>query len=828
MFYSYLLTALRSMIKNPLYSAINIFGLSVGLACCILFLAFLTYQLSFDTQFDGYQRIHQVTQTRELSGGNKFTQTRITKADYDTIVANLPDIEQHTALQQGQISIGTEEPQNEAALYTDDNFLSIFNLSLIDKNPGPLLAQPNQAVITESFAKKYFGEQSPVGKTLALENGALVITGLIKDLPANTHLKSANLQILVAKAGFTQQGPWGGRLPSQSVYLKLKEGASVDDLNQQIAYLTGKEAPAGGSGNADRTTGATWANAEVTLALRPIYLSHLESGSLGTGGSSDLFQNWYFIYAFGGLAAGVLLISCFNFINLTTARFSQRNREIGLRKVMGASKGHILGQFFCEALLSTVFAIVVGFVIARIGLPWFGQLIEIDLASVDYGTPFFYLCLAGLIVATTLFAGFYPGMVLSRVKPIAALSANTPATSRSRLRKVLTIAQFSLSILLMTVCFTLYQQLNYVKNLDLGIDLKNVAMLLGGVNPAAEEQLLSNTAIESISLAPFSFGSNEDEYLLSGSTMDAISLSLLVTDKQFFNHYKVELAAGTGFDHNNPNHKTTIVGNISGVRTGTMSLGGNRQPTSSGSAVLSQTGMEKLGISNPQAAIGKKLNLKDNSAVVLTVIGATRAFPKIMQEDDANPFGADIILLGDDKSAVGLKTARIRDSMIEEGKAHINRVVKNNFSRRSSITFIEQEVAGLFETVARAMASVGIFAVLAIIVAMMGLYAMSTFTVERRTREIGIRKVMGCSSTRLTGRLAWDFCKPVLIALLIATPLAYLAANQVIQYFAARIPLEWITFGLVPIITIAIALITVSGHTIKAAQSNPVLALRHE
>ncbi|MDM3872515.1 ABC transporter permease [Porticoccus sp. W117] len=834
MFYSYLLTALRSMVKNPLYSAINIFGLSVGLACCIVFLAFLTYQFSFDTQFDGYQRIYQVTQTRTFEGGREFTQPRISKADHDTLIANLPDIEQHTAMRRGQIRVDMPDARVETIAYADDSFFAIFNLPMVDKNPGPLLAQPNQAVISESFAKKYFGNQSPVGKTLTLENGALVITGLMKDVPANTHLASPGLQILVAISGAPSRP---AAQTSYMSYLKFEKGTQIEELNHQIAYLTGKEKSQGDSGTADSTTGASWNN-NVKTGLQPIYLSHLASGALGTGGSSDLFQNWYFIYAFGGLAAGVLLISCFNFINLTTARFTQRNREIGLRKVMGASKGHILGQFFCEALLSTLLAIVVGFVIANMALPWFGQLIEIDLATVDYGTAFFYLCLAGLIIATTLFAGFYPGMVLSRVKPIAALSANTPAASKSQLRKILTVVQFSLSILLMTVCFTLYQQLNHLKNLDLGINLENVALVgmgrgMGislqkpGQQDTMEEQLLAHPAIESVSLAPFSFGEIENEYLLTQANANPISLTMMVTDKYFFDHYQTKLAAGVTFDPNKPSHKITIGSSTS--TPGTTVAGGGRQPSSSGAVILSQTGMDKLGISNPQAAIGNKLTLKDNSAIVLTVIGATKAFPKIMEDEDKTvPFGADLLVLGDEKSLSGVLTARIQGSMMEEGKNHISQVTKRINGRRTGITFIEQELAGLFEVLARAMASVGIFAVLAIIVAIMGLYAMSTFTVERRTREIGIHKVMGCSRTRLTGLLAWDFCKPVFIALAIAIPLAYIAANQVIQHFAARIPLEWITFGLVPLITIAIALLTVSGHTIKAAQTNPVIALRYE
>lgn len=834
MFQSYFLTAVRNLIKHPLNNSINILGLSLGMACCVTLLIFITYQLSFDTQFKDIDRVYILQTTTSFNAGEERTNSWINNEKYEQIKSALPGLELTTSLSTDNITIQRELEFEETLHYTDNNFFKIFNLPFIEGSPSGVLDNPDSVILTRSMAHKYFGRESALGKQLPLSDRLLTITGVIEDIPENSHLKDQGIGMLASLKGKAEPANSGRfwRFNSLTAYLKMKQELPLDELNRRLANVTPTQ-QTNNNDNQNRRFGR-FGNMQETLTAIKVRNSHLQDSSVsersirrGMTGSGDLFQNWYFIYIAGGLALSVLIISCVNFINLTTARFSQRNREIGLRKVLGAGRDNIFVQFICETFVLTLLAVILAFGLSIASLPWFEALVQIDLSNTSYANARFYIGVAGLIVFTTILAGFYPSMVLSRVKPAAALSGNTGSTSKNRLRKILTIFQFAFSILLATTCITLYYQVNHLKNLDLGFELDNIAIVPAqswGRGRGQDEsnnkrdillqELLANPAIHSVSTPAMSFGSQmEYQY----EDRDPIALSMVIADYQFFDHYQIDMLSGKTFSKRETSYAVTVP-----------SWGG--APQSSGGAILTLSGMSKLGLGNSKEVIGKKLIMQNEqgepSDIELEILGVANAFPKVL-EDSQIPLTADYIVLSENPLA--MMSVRIRDGQWATGKEHIQNVIEEilpNQSRR--IMYPRQLLDSLFVTLERALYSVGLFAIIAIVIAIMGLYAMSSFVVERRTREIGIRKVLGSSIPSVTLLLLWDFSKPVLIALVFATPVAYLGANQVIQHIAARIPLELITFGVVPFMMILIAILTVSGHTIKAAQIDPVKALRYE
>ncbi|WIO73734.1 ABC transporter permease [Porticoccaceae bacterium LTM1] len=837
MFQSYFLTAFRNLIKHPLNNAINIFGLSLGLACCVTLLIFITYQLSFDKQFQDIDRVYILQTTIEFGNGNERTSSTIDKEKYEQIKNALPGLELITSLSRGNITIQRELEFEETLHYTDNTFFNIFNLRFLEGSPVGALDKPNSVILTRSKAQKYFGKQPALGKQLPVSDGLLTVTGVIEDIPENSHLKSNDIGILAALSGKPEPRNanqfWNRS--SLTTYVKMRQEISLDDMNRRLANATPEQVREEADRNAEQSPRRRdFANMKQTLSAIKVRNSHLQNVNIsersirrGQTGSGDLFQNWYFIYIAGGLALAVLVISCVNFINLTTARFTQRNREIGLRKVLGAGRNNIFVQFICETFVLTFLAVIVAFFLSLASLPWFEALVQIDLSNTSYASLEFFAGLVGLIAFTTILAGFYPSMVLSRVKPAAALSSGGSSNNKNRLRKILTIVQFGFSILLATTCITLYYQVNHLKNLDLGFELDNISIVPAqswGRGRNQEEsnnkrdiltkELLANQAIHSVSTPALSFGA-QTEYQFEDR--DPVALNMVVADYQFFDHYQVDMLSGKSFSSRDKSYAVTVP-----------PWGG--APQTSGGVILTLSGMDKLGLGNSKELIGKKLVMQNDqgepSGIELEILGVANAFPKVL-EDSQIPLTADYIVLSE--SPLGMMSVRIRDGQWATGKEHIQSVIEKVLPNQANrIMYPKQLLDGLFTTMERALYSVGLFAVIAIVIAILGLYAMSSFVVERRTREIGIRKVLGSSIPKVTLLLLWDFSKPVLIALAFAAPVAYLGANQIIQHIAARIPLEFITFGVVPFMMMAISLLTVSSHTLKAALIDPVVALRYE
>lgn len=833
MFQSYFLTAFRNLIKHPLNNAINIFGLALGLACCVTLLIFITYQLSFDKQFNGIDRVYILQTTTSFGEGQERTFPAISQEKYEQVKNSLPGVELITSLSRANITIQRDLDFEETLHYTDSTFFQIFNLKFIEGSPTGALDKPNSVILTHTKAQKFFGKQSALGKQLPLSDGLLTVTGVIEDIPANSHLQSSEIGMLAALSGKPQPSN-ANRFWNRSfltTYVKMRQEIPLDEMNRRLINATPEQAQEDTNRNNEQPERRRrFENLTQTLSAIKARNSHLQGENIsersirrGQTGSGDLFQNWYFIYIAGGLALAVLTISCVNFINLTTARFTQRNREIGLRKVLGAGRNNIFVQFICETFVLTFLAVIFAFIISLASLPWFEALIQINLSNTSYASPVFFSGLAGLIVFTTIMAGFYPSLVLSRVKPAAALSSGSSSSSKNRLRKILTIVQFGFSILLATICITLYYQVNHLKNLDLGFELDNIALVPTqnfGRNRNQDsnkrdiliQELESHSAIHSVSTPALSFSSGETEYQFEDR--DPVALKMVVADYKFLDHYKVQMLAGKKFSEQESSYATTVP-----------SWGGD--PQSNGGVILTLSGMEKLGLSNAKEVIGKTLDIvSEENSVQLEVIGVAKAFPKLL-EDSELPLSADFIALSEDP--IAYVSVRIRDGQWATGKEHIQSVIEKVLPNQANrIMYPKQLLDDLFTTLERALYSVGLFAIIAIVIAILGLYAMSSFVVERRTREIGIRKVLGSSIPKVTLLLLWDFSKPVLIALAFAAPVAYLGANQIIQHIAARIPLEFITFGVVPFIMLAIALLTVSSHTLKAAQIDPVVALRYE
>lgn len=807
MFYSYFLTALRSLLKSPVRSCITVLGLSLGLASCISLLTFITYQLTFDTQFEDIDRIYQL-QNRVGRGSGYVYISSLSAIDISLLKNNLVNVEKIVSLNWERVVVEGEEKFVESIHYTESEFFEVFDFSFIEGGPESVLDKPDTVVLTAGIAKKYFGDKPAIGQSLALSDRNLMVVGVIEDIADNTHFSRSQIGMLASSAG--------RQFKNGAVsYLKVQEPMSLDELNRQInlviSWQEGQTSLQSDSGKLSDDHAPELLAAEV----RNIGLKTAEGLQRPWRGGA-LFHSWEFIYAAGALGFSILIISCINFINLTTAHFTLCHREIGLRKVLGAKNQHIFSQFMCETFLLTLVAVLLAFGISFLWLPWFSALLQIDLGNTSFASPVFFLGLFGLVVITVILAGFYPSVVLSRVKPAAVLAGSVTSGLKGRLRKALTVLQFAFSILMVAVCLTIYYQIKHVKEIDRGFNLENVVSvpILGASDrDAFIDQLQGHSSIHSISntiRTSLTFG--DYSYRLRGK--ETAPLMMVVADYNFLDFYEIDLLAGEKFSPQNRSHETSIAF--------------GKPPQKNGGIILTLSGLEKLGFATFSDAVGEVLEIIDQGSdvdnITLEIIGVANAFPRVWQGLDT--FGADYIALSE--NALPGVNIRLHEGQFNAGKKHIKEVLSRIAPYEiGNLMYPLQELARP-GTKERVLPGVTLFAFVAIGIAVMGLYAMAAFMAQRRTREVGIRKALGASVMKITALLLWDFGKPILIALALAMPMAYLCAEQISRNMAARTPLEWIVFGVVPLIMIVIALLAVISHAAKAATVDPVLALRHE
>jgi len=809
---NYFKIAWRNIVGNPLFSAINIIGLSIGLACCIMITMFVRYELSYDKHWDNADRIYRVT--RDFLGNNLQLAAvappiaPLMKQDF----AEVEDITRILAPGSVTLSRGEIRIREENLVIADPNVFEFFNLEFVSGNAESALARPTDIVLSERAVERYFGGEDPIGQTLNLMDQAdVTVTAVIKDLPGNTHMEFEILGSIAAiplMMGPGELESWGSN--NYYTYARLPEGFDPAVLEAKFLDFLIRH----WSENAESSS-------RLNLQrLTDIHLTSDRDGEWRANGSITT------VYTFSAVALFVLLIACINFMNLTTARSTQRAREVGVRKVVGARRNQLITQFMGESILLTAIAMLLAVVIVELLMPVFAAFLEKPLAF-SLANPGTLATLVAGVVIVGLLAGSYPAFYLSKFKPAEVLKGPASGTGSAFLRKGLVVFQFATSIALLIATGVVMAQMNYARSVDLGFDRsRNLITSLPYFSELWElyepmkAELESHPDILSAvysSRVPSMQNNDGQGYIAEGEQAvreNFKGISNIKVDYEWFDHYDIEILAGRAFRQNEMQIPEPTEEN----------------PVVKAAAVLNTSAARRFGWS-AEEAVGKvirsPLNRDFTMFVDREVVGV---IPDIHFSSLHNEIKATIYEEPDPhygrRVSVKLVPGDHRDA-IAHFESVWNRLVPGE---PVFWEFLDDRFDALYRSEQRQAQMFAVFSAFAIFVATLGLFGLASFTTERRTKEIGIRKVMGASVRDIVWLLTSDFTKLVLLANVIAWPVAYYFMNQWLTRFVYRVPFgDWAwLFIAAALAALAAAWVTISLQASRAATARPVLALRYE
>ncbi|HVU53854.1 MAG TPA: ABC transporter permease [Puia sp.] len=787
MFKNYLKIALRSIMRHKAYSIINISGLAIGMASSILILLWVQNELSYDRWHKHANQIYRITSAAE---GFK---TAVSCAGFPrAFQAAIPGIKNTVRLSDIRsvlFTIGDKKFKENRTFYTDSTFLDVFSFPLVKGDPKTALMRPDGVVITEELATKYFGKDNPLGKVLRKDNHEdVVVTGVLKNIPDNSHLQ---FDVLLSLSSPAVQREMNSNLWDNFSfydYLQLD-----DHFNATPAALAGIE----GQMNKifkDQKTGI-----RIDLRLQPLTRIHLHSNlQIDLPGQGDIqYVNIFFI-----VAIFILVVACINFMNLATARSARRAKEVGLRKVVGAVRGQLIGQFLGESLLISFFSLLIAMLVVWLVLPSFAQLAGKTL-SVSIWDGKLLLTLIGISIATGLISGSYPALFLSGFQPVKVLKGNLKSLGGNRFfRNALVVVQFVVSIVLLIGTVVIYNQLRYIKNRNLGFEKSNLVYMYMQGNMWNKKQALYDGLAQSPLTSDFTVTDQLPINLYSGTVnviwpgkdpkVQIVFPSMQVSET-FFDIFHMKMLNGRPFSKD--------------FKADTSNF------------ILNETAARTMGMTAANA-VGQQISFQDSKG---TIVGVVQDFnykpiqrtiePLIMQ---LNRWGGVIVVRTKPGSAEATIKTLSKLSMQYDPAYPV------------AYGFLDQDLANQYKGEQQMGSIFNLFALLAIFISCLGLYGLSAYMAEQRTKEIGVRKVLGASLLNIVRLLSTDFTRLIIIAMIIAIPLAWWAVNKWLESFAYHIHVGWPIFVLGPIAALFIAWITVSYESVKAGVTNPVKSLRSE
>ena len=806
---NYFTIAWRNLLKNKIYSFINITGLAIGLASFLLIALYILDELSFDRYNEKADRIYRINSDIRLGGGDLHLPVTSDMMG-QLLIKDYPSIEQYTRIYNSSGSKLIKKDNvfiNEYNVaHVDSTFFDVFSLPAISGNTRTALNEPNTVVISESTARKYFGKTEVIGKTIETQdekNPLYKITAVIRDIPSNSHfhfdflfsMKNANYE-------------WG-EITSHNfhTYLLLKKGADYKQLEKNFdQYIDKYVLPSVRQfikiNSMDEFKKAGNRLEYSLIPLTKIHLYSNRSFELSPSG------NIQYAYIFGAVALFILLIACINFMNLTTARSSNRAKEVGIRKVLGTERRFLIFQFLTESTLMAVLSLILALLVAYLVLPLFN---EVASKSMAFGSLFSSRILPLIVILPILvglLAGSYPAFFLSAFRPIEVLKGKLKLGSNSTgLRSVLVIFQFATSIILIVGTLVIYKQLNYIQSKDLGYNKEQVLTIqntyvLGDQAKAFKNSILQMNGVQSGTLSsylPVTNSSRTDNTYFKDATLDiknGLDMQSWQVDYDYFKTLGMHIIKGRRFSPDFGGDSTAVV--------------------------INETTARLLGYDDP---VGKKIyqNGDQNKLVTYTIIGEVKNFNFESLKQGIGPLS---FFLGRRSAMASFK---VNTTDIKGLIGKIETLWKQmSPSMPFNYTFLDESFHEMYASEQRVGKIAMIFSTLAILIACLGLFGLATFIAEQRTREIGIRKVLGASVQGIVRLLSKDFLKLVAISFVLAAPLSWWVMNQWLNDFAYRIQLEWWIIGLAGFFALLIALGTVSFQAIKSAIANPVRSLKTE
>ena len=762
---------------------INISGLAIGMACTILILLWVQDELSYDRFHKNIDDLYRIVNCEKYSSGEDIYFTQCSPALAPFLKDNYPEIVnavRYRGLRSSAVKYGDKKFNEEDIVFVDSHFFTMFSYSFLQGDPETALSEPNNIIITQEMARKYFGKENPIGKVLRIDNRIdFSVTGVLKDIPSNSHQQfDFLLPFKVAKEfGFHVEG-WKGY--AHTVYVKLDNHIDYQSVSDKITNVV-----------LEKRVGEN-----ITLSLQPVKNIHLRSGRMwGIGGTGDI----KYVYIFSIIAMFILLLACINFMNLSTARSGNRSKEVGLRKVVGARRNEIIFQFFSESILFALISLIISIVLVQLVMPAFNFISgkELDFNLLSNSTLIFLLL--GIALFTGFISGSYPALFLSSFAPVKVLKGSLQTGAKNtKFRKVLVSAQFVLTIFLIISTIVINRQLHFLKNQKLGYNKDKVVCvnLQGQLNRRLD--LITSEFKKNKDVMNISAVSNVPSRITMSAAVDEWDghkdgeqylAHLLSADYEFLNTLELDMVDGRYFS------RDIITDTADGL-------------------VVNESALQAMNMDNP---IGKKTAFG-------TIIGVVKNFNFQSLHIKVSPL---VIFYGPQDVRYLIVKIKGNDNTdyIESLKSSWQKVAADYPFEYS---FLDERLDQLYRAEQRIEDVMNAFTFLAILIACLGLFGLASFTAEQRTKEVGIRKVLGASVPGIVLLLSKEFTKYVQLANIIAWPIAWFALNKYLQYYAYRINIDWWIFVCAGLLTFLIALLTVSYQAFRAAITNPVKALKYE
>jgi putative ABC transport system permease protein len=789
--------ALRNLWKYKTYTFINIAGLAIGMASCILIFIFIRYQLSFDDQFINKDRIYRVVTDWKVATGTNSTQgvpIPLTKAMRN----DFPQIEKAAAIQSsgGTININDASgkpifKESSRIFYAQPDFFEIFNFTWLSGNPLQALKQPNTVVLSDAKAIQYFGDwHKALGKTIRFRNKIdLKVTGVFKELSENSSLP---LDVVLSYATFPDRNDdnWGYIVSYSECYFLLKKGIKIHDLDASLAAFNHKYYDKGDK------AGIQYHSFQ---SLNDIHYSERYWNFAGKIMAKKE------IYGLAIVGIFLLLTACINFINLATAQAVNRSKEVGIRKVMGSGRKQLVLQFLGETVTISIIAMLIACTLTEIALPYMQNLFAENISFSLFEHPVIFVFLISLVLLVSVLAGFYPAMIMSGFSPVLAIK-NKMTTSNSGglgLRKILVIIQFTITIVLIISTLVILKQMNYLREKPLGFNADAVSMislpndiLNRGKQHNLRERILAIPGVNNVSfcdMAPSSTLVNEEKFSLNGNKVKDFEVRMIHADLTYFETFGLKMIAGRSLSESD-----TV-----------------------NAYVVNEMFLKKMNITNPELAIGKLLSIGNHQA---RITGVVKDFNDKSLHQEISP-----LAISSDQQQYSNLAIKMDKANLVESMKRVEHIWNHTFPQEVyEAGFVSDDLNRYYQTEKVMSVLFQHFSMVIIFISFIGLFGLISFVTSQRTRELAIRKVLGASDFELVKLLNSSFLLLVFMANLVAWPIAYLFVNKWLAGYAYRIELSIWPFATAIFISMGITLLTVSFRSFRAARTNPVDALKDE
>lgn len=801
---NYFTISIRNIRKRKFFASINILGMTTGITACFLIALYVIDEFSYDRFHANADRIYQVGLHKKF-GAQDVRSTSICPPLADAMMSEIPEVESTLRMRRwGRpvIRYGEKALTEEKVFITESNFFDFFSFKLISGNTKTALREPNSVVLTEKTARKYFGDENPLEKLITFSEGdyklTLKVTGVAADCATNSHF---SFNVLISAAGpdnyfkmnyWLNSGVFG--------YFLLRENTSVSDVENKFENIVAKYvAPdlqhfLGNSLDQFRKAGGIYSY--YTTSITDIHLKSTSQEDIEPGGSM------MYIYIFGGIGIFIMAIACINFMNMSTAQSASRAKEVGLRKTLGSLRSQMIGQFLAESMLHSLVAVVLAVLLCYFLLPAFNMLSGKELSIANLLDVKFILAVGLMLLTVSLLAGSYPAFYLTSFSPVEVLKGKVSTGLKSKgIRSTLVVFQFAISIFLIIVTSVVYTQINFMQQQQMGIDRKNVLVLENGLGLANNGQAFRNALAQQTGVTKVSFtvnrfpGINNSMAMRSAKTEGEHSAASYHADFDFQDVLKFEMKDGRYFSKDFPSDSTAVV--------------------------INEAAAKEFGFDKTEEQ--EILHTPNGAYVPAHVIGIMKDFNFESYRDNVRPLAVFL-----SRGPSGFLMVRYEGN----AKTLIDNTSKlwkqYAGSEPFEYTFLDENFNSFFRSEERIGQVLSVFSGLAIFIACLGLFALAAFTAEQRTKEIGIRKVMGASVISLSMTFTKEFIVLVFIAFVPASTVGWWVSSQWLSGFAYRVDINVFIFLIAGVSAVAIAWLTVGYQSIKAARANPVDSLRHE